>query len=460
MARLDWRHLPAAFSLPISRRQWLRVASGAAAMAGGSRWLPLLAEQAAGTKPKRACILLWMAGGPSQMDTFDLKPGHKNGGEFHEIDTSVPGIRISEHLPQLAQRMEHMALIRSMRTREGDHSRGTYLMRTGYLPQGPIQYPTLGSLISKELGDDEPSLPNFVSIAPNTFLSPGAFGPGFLGSKYAPLVVGGMRQFPGAANPQAENASEISFRVENLSPVEGTSEKQFASRLDLLAGLDDEFSAKRSGVVTESHRSAYKAAVRMMSPQSEAAFQLDDEPAELRDKYGRNPFGQGCLLARRLVERGVPFVEISLNGVGDNAGLGWDTHADNFNAVKQLSGVLDPAWATLMSDLKDRGLLDSTLIVWMGEFGRTPKINGNTGRDHFPGAWSTVLCGGGIRGGQVVGKTSPDGMRVDDRPVNVGDLIATVCRGVGLDQSKQNLSAVGRPIRLADPSSQPLEELL
>lgn len=445
--------------LPISRRRWLNVSCGAlAGVVSGSRWLPLLAEQAA-AKPKRACILLWMTGGPSQMDTFDLKPGHKNGGEFQEIETSVAGIRISEHLPKLAQQMEHIALVRSMKTREGDHSRGTHLMRTGYLPQGPIQYPTLGSLLSKELGPDEPSLPNFVSIAPNTFLSPGAFGPGFLGSKYAPLVVGGMTRFPGAA-PNAEEAANNAFRVENLEPSDGTSKAQLAARLELLKGLDDEFAGQRAGIVTESHRSAYQAAVRMMSPESAAAFQLEDEPAALRDAYGRSPFGQGCLLARRLVERGVPFVEVSLNSAGENGTLGWDTHGENFNAVKQLSGVLDPAWATLMSDLKDRGLLDSTLIVWMGEFGRTPKINPNNGRDHFPAAWSTVLSGGGIRGGQVVGKTSPDGMRVDDRPVNVGDLIATICRGVGLDPSKQNLSSLGRPIRLADPASKPLEEVL
>lgn len=447
------------FPLPIDRRHWLRIAGGAfGGWAASSRWLPLLADQASARQPKRACILLWMTGGPSQMDTFDLKPGHANGGEFQESDTSVPGIRISEHLPKLARHMEQMALVRSMKTREGDHSRGTYLMRTGYLPQGPIQYPTLGSLLSKELGDEEPSLPNFVSISPNTFLSPGAFGPGFLGSRYAPLVVGGMTQFPGQV-PNAP-ASENAFRVENLEPADGTSKEKFSLRLELLKGLDDEFTGRRSGIVTESHRSAYLAAVRMMSPESAKAFQLDDEPVELRDAYGRSPFGQGCLLARRLVERGVPFVEVSLNGVGENAALGWDTHADNFNALKQLSGVLDPAWATLMADLKDRGLLESTLIVWMGEFGRTPKINPNTGRDHFPAAWSTVLCGGGIRGGQVVGKTSPDGMRVDDRPVNVGDLIATICRGVGLDPSQQNVSSLGRPIRLADPNSQPLEELL
>jgi len=434
-----------------SRRDWLRaVCGGGAAWTCGSSWMPLLAAEALRQKSKRACILLWMTGGPSQLDTFDLKPGHANGGEFQEIETAIPGIRISEHLPQLAKQMQQMALIRSMTTREGDHTRGTYLMRTGYLPQGPIQYPTLGSLLSKELGDDEPSLPNFVSIGANSVLSPAAYGPGFLGSKYAPLNVGGT------VNPSGEST----FRVENLAPLDGSTPAQQINRLDLLRALDDEFISARRSLITDSHRSAYQAALRMMSPDAEAAFQLEHEPAELRDAYGRNPFGQGCLLARRLVERGVPFVEVSLNSAGENNGIGWDTHQENFAAVKQLSGVLDPAWATLMTDLQARGLLDTTLIVWMGEFGRTPKINGNTGRDHFPAAWSTVLAGGGIRGGQVIGKTTPDGMRVSDKPVKVGDLIATICRGVGLDPARQNVSSVGRPIRLADPSSQPLEELL
>src|SRR5262249_23266551 len=178
------------------------------------------------------------------------------------------------------------------------------------------------------------------------------------------------------------------------------------------------------------------------------------EPAEVREAYGRNRFGQGCLLARRLVERGVPFVEVTLGGVNS---IGWDTHADNFQGVKTLSQTLDPAWSTLMSELKARGLLDSTVIVWMGEFGRPPKIHNNTGRDHYPNAWSTVLAGA-IRGGQVVGRTSADGTTVEERPVTVPDLLATVCRGLGIDPMKQNISNVGRPIRVVDPAARPIEE--
>ena len=193
----------------------------------------------------------------------------------------------------------------------------------------------------------------------------------------------------------------------------------------------------------------------MMRSSAAKAFDLDEEPAAVHDAYGRNPFGQGCLLARRLVERGVPFVEVTLSSVDGTNGLGWDTHAQNFDAVEKLSGVLDAGWSTLMTDLRARGLLDSTLIVWMGEFGRTPKINESAGRDHFPNAWSTVLAGGGIRGGQAIGNTGADGEQIKDRPVLVPDLLATVIKGLGIDPAKQNTVDNGRPIRLVDPKAKP-----
>jgi uncharacterized protein (DUF1501 family) len=200
--------------------------------------------------------------------------------------------------------------------------------------------------------------------------------------------------------------------------------------------------------------------MRLMRSRAARAFNLDDEPAALRDAYGRGAFGQGCLLARRLVERGVPFVEVALSRAEGATGVSWDTHGQNFASVQELCGVLDPAWATLIEDLQARGLLDTTLVVWMGEFGRTPKINNNAGRDHFPAAWTTVLGGGGIKGGQVIGRTSADGNSVEERPVAVPDLMATICKALGIDPSKQNLSDVGRPIRIADPSARPITEAL
>ncbi len=442
----------------ISRRDWLRLSACGALGASMSGWFPAFADDIAGTKRRKgSVILLWMTGGPPQTDTFDVKPGHENGGQFKPIETSVPGIQICEHLPNVAKLMEHCVPIRSMSTKEGDHTRGTYLLRTGNLPTGPIHYPTMGSLFSKELGQATADLPNYVAIAPYTQFSPAAYGPGFLGPRYAPLVVGdGNRIGPG----QTAMNYDQSLSVKNLEASSGVNSYRADARLALLTDLETDFASQRPGLITDSHREAYSAAVRMMRSEAVQAFRLDREPDKLRDAYGRNQFGQACLLARRLIERGVPFVEVSLNGVNNNQALAWDTHTQNFPAVKSLLGTLDPAWGTLMSDLKDRGLLDSTLIVWMGEFGRTPKINAQLGRDHFPAAWTTVLCGGGIKGGQVVGKTSPDGMKVEERPVSVQDLFCTICHVLDLDPMKQNMSNVGRPIRLADPTSKPITEIL
>jgi hypothetical protein len=431
----------------LSRRDWLRLSCCGFAGVSMSGWLENLAEAAAASPArKKACILLWMAGGPSQMDTFDVKPGTKNGGPTKEIATSVPGIKISENFPGLAKHMKRMAIIRSMSTKEADHGRGTYLMRTGRAPGGPVLYPTLGSLVSKELEREDAELPGFVSIAPIRFLNSAAFGPGFLGPRYAPLVVGenagGGR---GAFNSQA-------LRVEDLDVAREVGARRAGARLELLDELNKDFLSERSGTPSIGHRTAYSRAVTMMRSTAVKAFDLDEEPARLRDAYGRNLFGQGCLLARRLVERGVPFIEVTLNG--------WDTHGNNFESVKRLCGTLDPAWSTLMSDLQDKGLLDRTLVVWMGEFGRTPRINGGNGRDHWAVSWSTVLAGGGINGGQVIGKTSDDGMSVKERPISTPDFLGTVGKALGLDITKQNNSNVGRPIRFVDPGAKPIKEVL
>jgi hypothetical protein len=436
----------------LTRRDMMRLSW--AGLVGAST-LPWLEAMANDVKPaaKRACILLWMNGGPSQTDTFDLKPGHANGGPYKEIATSVPGIKISEHLPKLAQMADHMAIIRSMSTKEGDHGRATFLVRNGYLPQPPVRYPTLGSLVAKELGDPQAELPNFVSISPYRNLNPDAYSPGFLGSQFAPLLVGEAR--PGADGES--DGDDYGLTVSDIDAPAGVSTEMVSARLGILNSLNDRFIGNHPDAPAVGYRTAYDRAVRLMRSPAAKAFDLDQEEAAVRDAYGRNRFGQGCLMARRLVERGVPFVEVTMGG--DN-GLGWDTHSDNFETVKQLSGMLDPAWAALMRELKERGLLESTLIVWMGEFGRTPQINGNKGRDHFPAAWSTVLAGGGIRGGQVVGRTSDDGMKVEERAVTVPDLLATAFRALGVDPAKQNVSNVARPIRLAAPEAKPIEEIL
>lgn len=426
--------------------------------AAASGWLPSIAAHAAETEStasrKRKCILLWMSGGPSQLETFDPKPGHENGGPTKAIETSVPGVQISEHLPQVAKVMHHLAPIRSMATKEGDHTRATYFMHTGYLPQGPIRYPTMGSLLSNRLRDEQCDLPSFVSVNPFRAFSPAAYGPGFLGPSWSPLVV------ESAMTGDEENRS-VSFEVSNLKAADGISTQQADARMQLLTSLEHDFLAKRPGGPGTSHVQSYERAVRMMKSSAVDAFNLDSEDAVLRDAYGRNPFGQGCLLSRRLIESGVSFVEVNLSGAeGQGGGAGWDTHQENFDAVAGLCGVLDPAYATLINDLEQRGLLDDTLVVWMGEFGRTPKINENTGRDHWPKSWSTVLAGGGISAGQAYGNTSADGMEIDDNPVTVQNLMATICQALDIDHESTNLSNVGRPIPLADHGSTAISELL
>jgi hypothetical protein len=442
----------------LSRRDLMKLSAAGVVGYSMSGWMEALAQDAA-THPqrRRACILLWMSGGPSQMDTFDLKPGHRNGGPFRETHTSVPGIRISEHLPNIAKHMNDMVIFRNMSSREGDHGRATYYLRTGYLPQGAIQYPTLGSIVSKEIGSDENPLPNFVSISPFRQFNQAAYSSGYLGPQYAPLLVGDNGNGFVVQN-NGGNADQV-LRVQDLQPPSDINRAQADARIDILQQIEREFVSRHPGTSPASHQTAYDRAVRLMRTTAQQAFNLSEEPARVRDAYGRNLFGQGCLLARRLVERNVPFVEVNLGF--SNGQQGWDTHQQNFNAVRQLSGILDPAWSTLMKDLRQRGLLESTLIVWMGEFGRTPRINPQQGRDHYPNAWSAVLAGGGIRGGQVVGRTSADGTTVEgDGPTNVPDFLATVVRALGIDHRRQNMSNVGRPIRLVDLNARPVERVV
>ncbi len=454
----------------LSRREALQLSTAGVVGFSMSGWLEALAAQTANnTQRRRSCILLWMNGGPSQMDTFDLKPGHANGGPYQSIQTSVPGIRISEHLPRVARNMDKMALIRAMSTREGDHGRGTFYLRSGYLPQGPIQYPTLGSLVSKEIGAPDLPLPNFVSVAPYRLFSPAAYSSGFLGPQYAPLMVGEINNFN--FNQQQQDPYDQSLQVADMrhpqlqqrnDPQEqaAVNERQFNARVDLLQDMESDFVARHQTVAARSHQTAYDRAIRLMRTSARTAFNLAEEPERLRDAYGRNLFGQGCLLARRLVERGVAFVEVTLGAMAGNP-IGWDTHGQNFQNVQRLSEILDPAWGTLMDDLRQRGLFETTTIVWMGEFGRTPRINQGQGRDHYPNAWTTVLAGGGVRGGSVFGRTSADGTTVEDpRAVSVPDFIATVCGALGVDHANQNMSNVGRPIPLTERTARPITEVL
>ena len=442
-----------------SRRQWLKAASlGSLGLLGASAsgWFPAFAQEAAADpKRRRHCILLWMTGGPTQTDTFDMKPGHANGGEFKEVATKAPGLKFSEHLPKLGEMAEHLAVVRSLSTKEGDHGRGTFVVRTGQKPQGPIQYPAIGSSLSKALGRNDDAVPHYVSISPYRAFNQAAFGPGFLGPRYAPLTVAATDTFqaaqPGAAGTYAE------MKVDDLAPAAGVDASQFATRLEIWRTLQTRFLATHRGSSPVAHQTVYERALKLMNSHAAKAFDLAEEPASVRDAYGRGRFGQGCLMARRLIESGVSFVEVTLGSVGNDI-FGWDTHQNNFTAVKALSTELDNGWGTLMKELKERGLLESTTILWIGEFGRTPKINPQGGRDHFPQAWTCVFGGGGITGGQAYGKTSDSGEEVTDGQIDIPDVLATLSAAVGVDPETKNISDQGRPIKLAE--GKPIKNIL
>ncbi|HEX6961568.1 MAG TPA: DUF1501 domain-containing protein [Lacipirellula sp.] len=416
-------------------------------------WLPALADKIA-TDPRRTrhCILLWMSGGPSQTDTFDMKPGHANGGEFKEVATAAPGLRFSEYLPKLAKHADRLAVVRSLTTKEGDHERGAHLVRTGFSPMGAVAYPSIACSLAKELDVGATTLPHYVSVAPPLQLSPAAFGPGFLGPRYAPAVVGGDQG--GFLQPAQNNRQGefVDLKLRDLELPKGVSDLQASRRMKLWNAMEAKFLRDRQADSFAAHNELYRKAADLMRPEVRSAFDLDEETEETRKRYGRGVFGQGCLLARRLVERGVPFVEVAL---GD--GLGWDTHADNFRMVKDLSKRLDRGWATLMTELDERGLLDSTTILWIGEFGRTPVINQMAGRDHFPAAWSCVFAGGGVAGGQAYGRTSADGMTVEEGQCAIGDVLATLSAALGVPPDTENITN-DRPIKIAE--GKPIEAIL
>jgi len=430
----------------IGRRAWMKAAAvglGGVPLCG---WLPAFAERvAADPARRRHFILLWMGGGPAQTDTFDMKAEHANGGEFKEIATNVPGVRFSEHLPQLAQQADKLAIVRSLRTKEGDHARGTYLMQTGQRPMGQLTYPTVSCALGKMLGAESDVLPRCVSVAP--YQAPGGqpVGPGFLGPKFTPLVVASRGNVPAVGNQTANSFAQL--KIDALEPPAAVSVNELTRRRALWTVLQQEFVDQHRGGAALAHDTVYQRSMNTMNKEMAEAFDLTKEPDELREAYGRGVFGQGCLMARRLVERGVPVVEVALGG--------WDTHVKGFDALKPLSAELDAGWATLLKDLERQGLLASTTILWMGEFGRTPQINGTAGRDHFPAAWSCVFAGGGIAGGQAFGRTSGDGLRVEDSPVDAGDVLSTVFKAVGVNPQTES---GGRPIKLVEGN--PIEGVL
>lgn len=445
-----------------TRRSCLKtmLALGAGVGVSGA-WQNQLAAQMRSAGSGKKLIVLWMPGGPSQMDTWDLKPGHANGGPFKELKTSIPGMKFSEHLPEMGKLAEHLSIVRGMQTKEGDHSRGTFLIRTGQRPGQPIPYPALPAAISKELASDDPSIPGYVSILPNSFINPPAFSAGFLGASREPLTVAGTASYdPNEIGqeeaPSQDDGEPVNLRVDNLLPPRDLPAERIRQRKMFWNLLQESYGAPSRLGAAATHDTVYRRAMQLAESDLVEAFDLSREEDDVRRSYGVDAFGQGCLMARRLIERGVSVVEVSLSD--GLAGIAWDTHADNFTQVKRLSERLDRSWSRLMIDLQQSGLLEDTTIVWMGEFGRTPKINDNGGRDHFPNAWSCVLAGGGIQGGSIVGETSKDGMEVTDRPVSAQDFLATVCEAVGVDPETENMADDRRPIKIVEGS--PIKEIL
>jgi hypothetical protein len=367
----------------------------------------------------RACILLWLNGGPSHIDTFDPKPGRPTGGPFKAIKTRAPGMMLSEHLPLLAERADRLALVRGMSSKEGNHPRAQYYVHTGYAPNPTVLHPSLGGWACARLGDPASELPAFVSIGGPSF------GAGFLGVQNGPFVV----QKAGA--PPADV---------DLPP--GVDRARFWRRRAALDVVDGGFARTTGDAKVNARREVYAKAVRLMETPKLDAFDVSKETDAARRAYGDTDFGRGCIAARRLVERGAKFVEVVLDG--------WDTHQNNFERTRDLMAILDPAFAALIEDLARRGLLASTLVACMGDFGRTPRINQHDGRDHWPQAWSAALAGGGIRGGVVHGATDEDGAKVAGTPTRVPDLLATMATLLGLDPAHTEMSPAGRPISVTD----------
>ena len=408
----------------LNRRRFLHTVSAAALASGTLSLRDIVSLEATELKKQnRSMIMLWMNGAPSQFETFDPKPNHENGGETKAIKTSVSGIEIAEGWEQTAKVMQHCSVIRSMNNKEGNHQRAVYQLHTGYVPSGSVKHPGLGSNIAHELKNPATELPSIVTIGGGRQIDVGG---SFLGVEYDPFFVDTPGQLPRNVSLQ-------------------TSKDRYTRRMQLLGKMEDNFAQKGGEVIVNNHQQIYSKTNEMVLSPDVQAFNLSAESPALVKKYGDSNFGKGCLLARRLVEEGVNYVEVVMDG--------WDTHLDNFDRVKKQADAVDPAMAALIADLSDRGMLDSTLVVWMGEFGRTPKINPRGGRDHYPRAFNALMAGGGIKGGQVIGATSKDGSEVTDQPVSVPDLFQSICHSLNVNANKEHMSPLGRPMKIVDGGS-------
>lgn len=397
-------------------RRRLLAAGGAATLLGMPIGRLLAAANSDKAKAEHV-ILFWNGGGMSHIDTWDPKPGRPTQGEFDAIDTSASGVQISEIFPQLSQQMHHAALIRSIAGTQGAHGRAAYNVQTSYLP-GPVQHPGIGSVVVHER-PGESDLPAFISISGEARTA------SYLGQKCEAYFVAQ----PGAKDPY------LAFPA-------GIAEVRGNQRLEALARFNKRFNGDTSDVRLQSTQTAIDDAVRLMRSPALEAFEIDKLPAATLERYGNTEFGRGALLARRLVQKGVRFVQVQRGG--------FDTHGENFDRMRTHGEVMDPALASLIADLHTDGLLQKTLIVMISEFGRTPRINDNAGRDHWPRVFSCFMAGGGVRGGTVIGSSDKDGGDPEDQPVQVGDINASICHALGIRHTKEVISPLQRPFRLVD----------
>ena len=366
-------------------------------------------------KNNKSAILLWMGGGPSTMDIWDLKPKAPTGGPFRPISTTGD-VQICEHMPEMAKQMHNMAIVRSMSTREADHMRGRYYMHTGYVPNPSIEHPSYGAVLANQLDRDSLEIPQFVSIGG------GSVGAGFLGAQYNPFGV------------------NSDGRIRNLDMKVDERLLQRAYALDV---LESNFINQKRGSLAKDHQSVLKQAFNLLTSEQMEAFKVAGEPEAVKERYGDNGFGKGCIMARRLVEVGVPFIEVNLGG--------WDNHQNIHPTLKDNKlPMLDKGMSALVEDLEQRGLLEDTAIIWMGEFSRTPRINGNAGRDHWARSWSIVVGGAGMNGGIAVGATNDDGTKVITDPYSSQDVMASVCKALGIPLSTTFTSNSGRPMKIAN----------
>lgn len=412
----------------VNRRGFLKqLALGAAAGAFG--WRDLLTARAAELRRQgKSMILLWMDGGPSQFETFNPKPDSPNQGPAKVIPTCLSGVHFAEYWPETAKVMDRIALIRSMKSKEAEHDRAIALVRTGYPLNPALRYPTFGSVVAMKRHDVTFDLPAFVRIG-KPRIATRDVDHGILGVKYSAFKI----DEPGKLPP-------------DVTPV--VSSEVLQRRLRLSGKFDGEFARAGGQEAVAEKRDVYDRAGRFVLSPRIGTFDLERESDKLRDAYGRSAFGQGCLLARRLVEEGTSFVEVMSTGSRNDQG--WDTHHSGFKDTPPMCNEVDLGYAALLRDLADRGLLDNTLVVWMGEFGRTPKFKPDGGRDHYPNGWLAALAGGGVKPGQVIGATDKNGVEVTDRPVGVQDLFVTFCKVLGIDPNEEYKTSDQRPIALVE----------